>query len=142
MRAPFWRDSYRYSQPAWKGGLRDSDLADWTATGKSASALAAIQWRVVLERAREEAKSLPPNRYMEIRYEGFVSEPHVTLDTLFMFGELLYADAPHAFVDQRLRVRDLTASWRDRLDEVDIETIETMTSKAMKELGYSPETAV
>lgn len=137
MRVDLWRDTFRYREPAWEGGLTAADIADWHAAEDSPVALAATEWRAVLERAREEAGSLDPHRYTEVRYEDFVDDPHAFLDSLFSFCELPRASEPHDFVDDRFELKDLAQGWRDRLAPEDVRMIESLTHPAMTDLGYT-----
>jgi hypothetical protein len=136
LRVPFWRDTFRYSEPAWKGGLSAEDVADWKRSG-TPEALAAVQWRAVLRTTREEARAVG-DRYTELRYEDFVARPRQELDRLFAFAGLPPDAKAGLFVDQRLRVRDLTAEWRQRLSASQVETIEAMTTPLLTDLGYEP----
>jgi len=133
LRVPFWRKTFRYSEPAWKGGLTTEDISDWKRSG-TAEALAAVQCRAVLRTTREEAASAP-EQYIETRYEDFVARPHEELSRLFGFADLKDDAAAHAFVDE-LGVRDLTAGWQKRLSPFQIETIETITGSLLNDLGY------
>jgi Sulfotransferase family len=90
LRVPFWRDTFRYSEPAWAAGLSTEDITAWKGIG-TAAALAAVQWRAVLRTAREEAR-LARHPYIETRYEDFVARPHEELSRLFAFANL--ADDP------------------------------------------------
>ena len=134
LRVPFWRDTFRYSEPAWRGGLSADDLTDWKRS-ETSEALAAVQWRAVLRTTREEARSVG-DRYHEMRYEDFVVSPHEELKRLFAFADLAPDVAAHRFVDQRLGVRDLTSEWRQRLAASQVETIEAITMPLMNDLGY------
>lgn len=136
MRVALWRDTFRYREPAWGGGLTAADIAEWHAADDSPVALAAIEWRAVLDRAREEAASLEPDRYTEVRYEDFLADPHAFLKSSFAFCQLPPASEPHKFVDDRLELKDLTQGWRDRLSPEDVRATESLTSPAMQELGY------
>jgi hypothetical protein len=137
MRVALWRDTFKYREPAWSGGLTDADIEDWHAADDSPVALAAIEWRAVLERAREEAASLEPDRYVETRYEDFVADPHAFLESVFAFCRLPAASEPHSFVEHRLELKDLTQGWRDRLAPEDVRTIESLTYPAMRDAGYA-----
>jgi hypothetical protein len=139
MRVPFWRDTYRYDSPAWSGGLEEEDLQAWREGGESPVALAATEWRTVLERGRKEAAGLAPDRYTEIRYEDFIGSPVEGLGTMFDFTQLPYAQKPYDYVAERVEVRDLTESWRMHLSSDEVGAIETAAGSAMGEFGYSRE---
>lgn len=136
MRVPFWRDSKRMREPAWRGGLDEAALASWRERGASAPELAAIQWERVLESARVEAASAAPGRYTEVRYEDFVTDPHRSLDRIVDFCELPRDQRPHAFIDERVEVRNMNDRWRGQLTEAEVEGIEGLLEKPLREHGY------
>lgn len=134
LRVPFWRNTFRYSEPAWRGGLSTEDVAAWQAS-ETPEALAAVQWRAVLRTTQDEARSAA-DRYIETRYEDFVAHPHEELSRLFAFAGLPHDAAAYRFVDQRLEVRDFSSDWRQRLSASQIETIEAITMPLLGNLGY------
>ena len=137
MRVPFWRDTFRYSEPAWSDGLSEQDLQAWRADGESPTALAALEWRTVLGWARKEAAEFAPGRYMEVRYEDFIADPHHVLGMTFDFSQLPPNDRPYRFVDKRVGIQDLTDSWKKRLSDDEVRIIESITSSVMRELDYA-----
>ncbi|MER7166919.1 sulfotransferase [Micromonospora sp. NPDC000207] len=61
-----------------------------------------VKWPRYIRVARASAAALPPDRYLELRYEDAVGEPEKTMRTLFEFlgepwepGALDYGDKPH-----------------------------------------------
>jgi hypothetical protein len=57
------------------GPLPERYAADWEACERSLVALAGIEWKVLMD-AFEDAKAhIPPERWMEVRYEDFVENP-------------------------------------------------------------------
>ena len=64
VKGAIWRDTFRYYEPAWTGGLSTEDIAAWKRV-ETPEALAAVQWRAVLRTTREEARSLG-DRYREM----------------------------------------------------------------------------
>ncbi len=136
MRVPFWKDSHRMREPAWSGGLSDDALGEWRARGESAPELAAMQWRAVLETAREEAAAIEPERYTEVRYEDFVSDPHDVLDQITEFCDLPRKRGPHAFIDERVEIRNLNDRWREGPNAAEIERLSALLEEPLREHGY------
>lgn len=140
MRVPFWRETSRYREPAWHGGLAEDDLQALK-TSANPEALAAVQWRAVLRTTREEAARIARGRYTEAKYEDFIADPHRTLSALFDFAGLSDDPTAHGFLDDRLGLRDLSQGWRERLSEERIGEIEGLLEQPMRELGYTRITA-
>jgi hypothetical protein len=136
LRVPFWRDTHRLREPAWSGGLREEDLRAWRETGESSAALATLQWRRVLERAREESQPLGPGRYHEFRYEDFIAAPEEVLGEIIEFAALPPDRRPYEYVAERVGVRDLTENWRERLSADEVRTIEENAGDEMVRFGY------
>jgi omega-hydroxy-beta-dihydromenaquinone-9 sulfotransferase len=136
MRFPAWRETFRFHKPAWSGGLTEDDLATWRDCGSSPLALAAIEWRAVVETTRREAARLGDGRYTELRYEDFVADPHSGLDELTEFCGLAPAPAAHDFLDRRIRPRDMNYRWKHELGSEEIELLDRVAGELLIELGY------
>lgn len=136
LRVPFWRKSNRSTEPAWEGGLTEHELEAWKRIG-TPEALAAVQWGAVLRTIREEAGRRDPSLYTEVKYEDFLIEPHETLGGMFAFAGLRDDPGAHAFVDERLALRNLSAGWRERLSPDQVEVISQLLAEPMRELGYA-----
>jgi omega-hydroxy-beta-dihydromenaquinone-9 sulfotransferase len=139
MRVPFWKETERLVQPAWRNGLTPDELELWARFGRSPVALAALEWRAVIRTARREASQLAPERYREVRYEDFVSDPHAVLDRLISFCNLRQCAAPHEYLDLRFELQNMNRQWRDHFGAADIEVFEEVTSDLLVELGYEEE---
>jgi hypothetical protein len=137
MRVPFWRDTYRYTEPAWRGGIDEGELRAWREEGESPVALAALEWRTVLERARKESENVGNDRYLEVRYEDFIASPKEVLGRIFEFADLPPDQKPYEFVSERVGIRDLTENWRERLSQDEVRAIEVNAGGAIREFGYN-----
>lgn len=137
LRVPFWKDTFRLESPAWRGGLGEADLAAWRSRG-TPEALAAVEWGAVLRTARQEAERVAEERYLEVRFEDFLADPHAMLDRLHSFAGLGRDPGAHETLDRRLDVRDPGTGWRGRLSPSQVETIEALLREPMRELGYVP----
>jgi omega-hydroxy-beta-dihydromenaquinone-9 sulfotransferase len=144
MRVGFWRDSYRMTSPAWSGGLSEEDLELWReAYGGSALALAAIEWRTVIRHARTEmAQEGLQDRYVEVRFEDFLSHPHDTLSELASSRWLADDPRPHDFLRRRVPLRGDTPRWRGELSEDDTSLLNEILGATLSDLGYGPDGAV
>ncbi len=136
LRVPFWRDTFRLREPAWSGGLAAPDLRAWREAGESPAALAALEWRAVVEQARAEAAALTPGRYLELAYEDFVADPGAVLDLAFEFAALPPDGRPLEYAAGRVGVRDLTEAWRERLSEDEVKAVEAWAGPALGRYGY------
>jgi hypothetical protein len=139
MNVHFWRGTWRERQPAWRGGVPPQALARWRELGGSPLALAAIQWSVIVERAREEAARSEPTRYAEVRYEDFAADPHGVLDEITDFLDLPRSPKVHEFVRTRIEIRDMNYQWAERFDAGEIEILNELMGDALASFGYTPD---
>lgn len=140
MKIPFWKQRDRMNRPAWRNGLTERDLADWERHERSPLALAAVQWRRVIESTREEAASQAPDRYAEISCEQFVAEPQRILDGITAFCGLPPSMRADAFVWNRLRIRDMNWQWRERFNGKEIAMLNELMRDLLERLGYNIDT--
>lgn len=136
MKIPFWRERDRRHRPAWRNGLTERDLADWERHERSPLALAAVQWRRVIESTRKEAASHAPDRYAEISYEQFVAEPQQVLDGIAEFCGLPSSTRADEFLQNRLRTRDMNWQWRERFNSREIAMLNELMNDLLERLGY------
>lgn len=136
MRVPFWRLRDRMNTPAWQNGLTERDLADWERFGRSPLALAAVQWRRVVESTRDEAASQAPDRYAEINYERFVAEPQAVLRGISEFCGLPHSSRAEAFLRARFEVRDMNQQWPERFDRREISMLNELLHDTLETFGY------
>ena len=124
------------TEPVWDNGLTVRDLRDWEARDRSPLALAAVQWRRVVESIREEAARLPPEHYVEVCYERFVSEPHDFLDELASELELPRSPDAHEFMDRRFNLRDMNFQWGKRFGPDEVVMLNELMADTLKRFGY------
>lgn len=137
LRVPFWRDTFRLDSPAWRNGLSEEDLAAWH-RHDTPEALAAVEWGAVLRTAREEAARHAEGRYLEIRFEDFVGDPHANLDRMFSFAGLDPDPGAHEALDRRLEIRDTSSIWKENLSPEQVAIVEELLAGEIRELGYGP----
>jgi omega-hydroxy-beta-dihydromenaquinone-9 sulfotransferase len=137
MKVEFWQARDRMTTPAWENGLGEADLADWERYDRAPLALAAVQWRRVVEAAREEARDLAPDRYAEVRYERFVADPHAVLDDIAAFCGLAPSPRAARFLDSRFDLRDMNYQWRTRLDDEQIGMLNDLMGATLAAFGYA-----
>lgn len=136
LRVDFWRNTHRLHEPAWKDGFPAEYEALWHASGGSPLALAALQWRYVIEVARREASLLEAGQYHELRYEDFLVDPDGRLDWLLRVSELAPSPRVHQFLRARFQLRDMNAASRDTTDAREEALLEAVIGDTLTELGY------
>lgn len=136
LNVDFWTCDHRAERPFWTGGLTESDLALWQQYGDSSLVLTAIQWRRVLKQTRAEGAELPPNQFIEIRYEDFIADPHAQVSSLLEVCGLTDSNRVHAYVDVRSRTLvNMNYKYKERSLE-DISTLEAVMQDELRRWGY------
>lgn len=137
MHIHFWRTRDRMNRPAWHGGLTERDLADWERYDRSPLALAAVQWRRVVESTRSEAVEKAPDRYAEVNYETFVSEPHRVLNEISRFYGLEPSVRAARFLRRRFELRDMNRLWQERFDRHEVAMLNALLGDTLETFGYA-----
>ncbi len=136
MRVHFWRQRERMHKPAWRNGLAEVDLDDWERCERLPLALAAVQWRRVVQSTREEAAGLAPDRYAEVHYERFVSQPCEVLEAVASFCRLPQSARAEEFLEARFQLRDMNFQWQERFEAGEIAMLNDLIGSTLAELGY------
>jgi Sulfotransferase family len=142
-----------YLEPAAFADARDPTLrgGGWggdRAAERLAMADAAREWRRSNEEADAIVRSLPPSRWLEVRYERLCRDPESTLRTLFEFigvdptrVSLDFRALPHHVIGNGMRL-DSTGDirfderWPTALGAQDRETFERIAGALNRRLGY------
>ncbi len=85
LNVDFWQNAGAFDKPFWKNGLPGNWYEEWVSYGKSPAALAAMQYRTIIELSRQEKTQLAQDQYIEIAYESFVADPLKTLTDILRF---------------------------------------------------------
>jgi hypothetical protein len=136
IEAPFWKTRGGLVRPWWLKGLTKKDVDEWNRTGGSAVALNAIQWRRVVESTWEEKDLIPPERYLELRYEDFVEKPHRILRLIFERLQLKDSTEAHRYISTIGRIRNMNYKYKRHLTQNDISLVCEITSKTAEQAGY------
>lgn len=104
--------------------------------GKSPAALGAMQWKRVVELTWEERLLLPPEQFIEIRYEDFVQDPYSILRDVFKFLELDDSVEAHQYLSTFGDIRNMNYKFCENLTAEEIGVIERITAHTAHEAGY------
>ena len=137
MKVDFWVDTHRLESPAWSHGMPDSYIEEWKRLEESPLALAALQWRNIVETARRECLSLPDIPYLEIRYEDFMANPGATIVRILDFAELEASPAIESFIAARVNFKNMNLQYLEDFDENELAMLENLLGDLLADLGYS-----
>lgn len=134
MHVPFWGNTIRLREPAWRDPQIDPKLADL----EDPLLLAATQWSLVLETIRQEARRHAPRRYAELRYEDFLAAPYDAIDAMTAFCELPVSRGPHRFIERSTDRRPVSSGWGPEFTAEDPVRVERAIEDTLARFGYGP----
>ena len=70
------------------GPLPDAYQAEWRESGYSFPVLAAVLWKLLIDAHDVAAATIPPERWLEVKYEDVVARPQVSFDAMLEFAGL------------------------------------------------------
>lgn len=136
MNIDFWKKRGGYTNPWWDNGLTNEDDELLCRYNKSPLVLAAVQWRRIINIAREEAKGIPRSRYYELKYEDFMNDPHVYMIKLFDFAGLKYSQRVRAYMNNRSKFQSKNYKYIKSMSNKDIKMLNGIMSNLLTILGY------
>ena len=135
LTSDFWAENGGLTNPYWHGGLESEDLDLWEREGRSPVLLCALQWRRVIEVARDEAKRLTPGRYTEVKYEDFIAQPKTVVSGLLERIGLDHSSRVVRYIETANVEEHIPRS--NEINQKTLELIEKHSGSYLKELGYS-----
>ena len=93
-----------------------------------------LQWKMIVEHALETAKSIPPERYMEVRYEEMCDRPEEVFRAVSEKVELEWDDAVLRELVSDIKSRNF--KWRENFKPDEIEMLNGLLGNTLVRLGY------
>jgi hypothetical protein len=84
MQVRFWR-GYRGSTNWDLGPLPAHYAREWEESGRSFALLAGLEWKTLMDAFEEAERAIPEERWLNVRYEDFISEPRRALHEILAF---------------------------------------------------------
>lgn len=135
LRVGFWKEKGGFDAPFWTNGLSEDELIPWK-ENRHPAILTAIQWLKVISSIREEAKELPSHRYLEVRYEDFVSSPEKCVNEFYKFSGIVGIDEVIGDPDNAATMTDMNNNSLAGLDASIRKKIDELLQPALVESGY------
>jgi len=136
LRVPFWEKGIGLEKPWWRNGLCQKFLEEWFDSGKSPTALAAVQWKQVIELTLQESKTLNSHAYTEVRYEDFVTAPSGVLEAIFSKVNLPSSEIVQEYINSIGNVKNMNFKFHQNLTPSQILLIENITADTAQKVGY------
>lgn len=95
---------------------------------------AALQWKLITEHALRSAQALPPERYIELRYEDFTARPVEVLHAVAAKCGLAWDPAFLKTLVGDIENRNF--KWRENLKPDEVERLHALIGDVLTRLGY------
>jgi hypothetical protein len=120
----------------WRWGeLNQAQKDEWERFNKSYVALAAIQWKILMDSYENAKKNLSDVDILDIRYEDFCSDPLKTIKTALSFCELELTKRYENFVTN-YSVRNTNYKWQEELTDNQHLILNEILQGHLKRYGY------
>ena len=97
----------------------------WEEKHNSPLGLAAYQWKFFVKEIWEDSKYLASNQYLEIRYEGLVNSPEVTIRKVLKFCSLEFTPRIKWYINHTI-ITNMNYKWKKYLDKKQQKELETI----------------
>ena len=107
----------------------------WFAHDRSFAALAAIEWRLILEALEESRTAISPDRMLDVRYEELCADDTATMQRVIRYLGLAWSpELDRALREFPLRTRN--DKWRDDLGAHNASIVEDVLRDILPQYGY------
>jgi hypothetical protein len=127
-----WKGPYRWQH----GELTPAQREEWEHHGQSFVALAAIEWRVLMESFEDTEREISPSQFLTIRYEDLTADPQTTFGTVLDFCGLDYPERFRRAIS-RFDLRDTGYKWRSQLTPQQQKILHECLAESLVRYGYS-----
>ena len=130
----FWRGWGGPEKWRW-GPLSKKHQDEWHNHNQSFIALAAIQWKILMDASETAKKYVEKSRIMEIRYEELCAEPIALLREIAEFCEIEW----NGYFEARLKrynLRNSNFKYREELSLQQQEVLNNVLADYLRKFGY------
>lgn len=134
LRVSFWR-GWQGPQNWRFGPLADRHRRTWERHDRSFVALAALNWKILVDSVERSRASVPADRFHQVRYEDLLDEPEIVLRDLLDFAGLEWTEEVERAV-RRADFHDPRGRYRDDLSPEQQQILESVLHDDLERLGY------
>jgi hypothetical protein len=135
LKVDFWKHKGGLNQPFWRGGLTEDDMKYWNRSGNSPVALAALQWRRIIEVVNEEKKLLKEDAFLEVKYEDFTLFPNKVVNDICDHFQIKDESILYDYIKRLGPYRNMNFKYKQMAPK-DIALMEDIMGKQLCVLGY------
>jgi hypothetical protein len=134
LQVDFWRGWQGPEQWRW-GPLDDELQREWEAHDRSFVALAGIQWKILMRAAEAAKRAIPPENFIDVRYEAFAKHPVETFREISDFCKL-ERDTGFERALSRYPVESANYKWQQDLDAAQQAVLLAVLGEELQNHGY------
>ena len=131
-----WWKGYRGLAEWGRGPLPNEYEREWVESGHDFVVLAALEWKMLMDVFDESRASLPPDRWMQLRYEDFVHDPRARLTEIFDFTGLSWTPPFDKTFASFAFTKEKTDRYKRDLTNRQLETLDRILARKLESLGY------
>jgi hypothetical protein len=134
LQVPWWHgwkgpENWRF------GPLPDPYLEEWLRLDRSFVALAAIEWKLIMDAVSSARTEVRPEQVMDVRYEELCAAPQATMTRILSHAGLSM-EPPLARAMERDPLRSRNAKWREDLGPHNAGIVTSVLEDALAAHGY------
>jgi hypothetical protein len=135
LEVDFWH-GWRGPQ-GWRWGeLDDAQRAEWERHGRSFVALAALQWKLLMDATAQAAARIPSGQFMQLRYEDFVLDPMCHFRDVTQFCGLDWSPRFEKAIG-KYKLRSTNDKWRKDLTTDQQAILQSVLGESLATYGYA-----
>jgi len=126
-----WRGPYNWR---W-GELTDLQNKEWEKHNKSFIALSCIEWKILMDEMEKIKQIVPPENFLEIKYEDLCSDPSKIFKSVINFCGLKQSKKFDEFV-KGYALRNINDKWKQELTDDQQKIVEDVLEGHLIKYGY------
>lgn len=134
LNVPWWLGWRGPENWRW-GPLNDRYSSEWNKFDQSFSALAGIQWKILMDAIDKSKLDIPQNQYMEIKYEALCENPQEIFRKVTEFCELEWSSKFEKNIAQ-YRLVNTNHKWGNDLSMRQRDDLEGVLNHELGKYGY------
>jgi hypothetical protein len=118
-----------------RGELSPEQRAEWEEHDKSFVALAAIEWKILLDALESGRRLVPDSDFLEVKYEDLCADPSAVFREVLQFCGL---EASRSFerAIAEFSLRNTNSKWQDQLSAAQKNILEGILRQHLRQYGY------
>lgn len=110
-------------------------LENWINESRKAEELAALHWKHNVEEILKQAKCLPKDRYLEVKYEEFTEDPKRSFQKVVELCGLGWSRYFESVIENT-QFKNMNYKWKKDLNLEQKEIVESIAADLLQKLGY------